>query len=89
MATDDDIGYASALALVERYRTGALSPVEAAGTLLSRLDRLQPSLNAFCIVNRDGALAAARQSEERWRRRARPKRAGCAASRAGRSTACR
>jgi aspartyl-tRNA(Asn)/glutamyl-tRNA(Gln) amidotransferase subunit A len=36
--------------------------------LLDRLDRLQPKLNAFCIVDRDGALAAARQSEERWRR---------------------
>ena len=68
MAGDDDIGYASALTLLERYRAGILSPVEATRTLLDRLDRLQPSLNAFCIVDRDGALAAARRSEARWRR---------------------
>ena len=68
MAKDDDIGYASALWLIESYRTGALSPVEATGMLLDRLDRLQPSLNAFCIVDRDGALAAARRSEARWQK---------------------
>jgi len=67
MASDDDIGYASALSLLERYRIGALSPVEATSMLLDRLDRLQPRLNAFCIVDRDGALAAARRSEARWR----------------------
>ncbi len=67
MASDDDIGYASAVSLLERYRAGALSPVEATGMLLDRLDRLQPSLNAFCLVDRDGALAAARRSEARWR----------------------
>jgi aspartyl-tRNA(Asn)/glutamyl-tRNA(Gln) amidotransferase subunit A len=68
MAKDDDIGYASALWLIESYRTGALSPVEATGMLLDRLDRLQPSLNAFCIVDREGALAAARRSEARWQK---------------------
>jgi aspartyl-tRNA(Asn)/glutamyl-tRNA(Gln) amidotransferase subunit A len=29
---------------------------------------LQPTLNAFCIIDRDGALAAAQSSEERWSR---------------------
>jgi aspartyl-tRNA(Asn)/glutamyl-tRNA(Gln) amidotransferase subunit A len=68
MASDDDLAFTSAVALIERYRARTLSPVEAAGVLLDRLDRLQPSLNAFCLVDRDGALAAARRSEERWRR---------------------
>jgi aspartyl-tRNA(Asn)/glutamyl-tRNA(Gln) amidotransferase subunit A len=68
MTSDDDLAYASAVALIERYRAGDLSPVETTRVLLDRLDRLQPRLNAFCVVDRAGALAAARQSEERWRR---------------------
>ncbi len=80
MADDDTIAYASAAALTELYRKRALSPVEATRLLFDRLDALQPKLNAFCIVDRDGALAAARASE-----------AALAARRArwGRSTACR
>jgi aspartyl-tRNA(Asn)/glutamyl-tRNA(Gln) amidotransferase subunit A len=68
MTGDDDLAFASAVALIERYRAGALSPVEATQVLLDRLDRLQPRLNAFSIVDRAGALSAARQSEQRWRR---------------------
>jgi aspartyl-tRNA(Asn)/glutamyl-tRNA(Gln) amidotransferase subunit A len=67
MAGEHDIAYASAAALIDLYRRGALSPVEAAEILLARLDRLQPRLNAFCLIDRDGALAAARESERRWR----------------------
>ncbi len=68
MAGDDTIAYASAVALTDLYRRRTLSPVEATGVLLDRLDALQPKLNAFCIVDRDGALAAARACEERWMR---------------------
>ena len=68
MSTGQDIAYASASSLLELYRKKALSPVEAIRLLLDRLDRLQPKLNAFCIVDRDGALAAAQESERRWHR---------------------
>jgi aspartyl-tRNA(Asn)/glutamyl-tRNA(Gln) amidotransferase subunit A len=68
MSTDQDIAYASATSLLDLYRRKALSPVEVAQFLLDRLDRLQPKLNAFCIVDRDGALAAAQESERRWHR---------------------
>ncbi|HTV46567.1 MAG TPA: amidase [Stellaceae bacterium] len=68
MAGDNDVAYASAVSLIERYRRRALSPVEATKALFERLDRLQPRINAFCIVDRDGALAAARASEQRWMR---------------------
>jgi aspartyl-tRNA(Asn)/glutamyl-tRNA(Gln) amidotransferase subunit A len=68
MTSSDDLAYESAVSLVGRYQTHDLFPVETTRAMLDRLDALQPSLNAFCIVDRDGALTAARQSEERWRR---------------------
>ncbi len=68
MSAGHDIAYASAVSLLDLYRKKALSPVEVTRLLLDRLDRLQPKINAFCIVDRDGALAAARASERRWQR---------------------
>lgn len=67
MTSGADIAFASAEGLGELYRKKALSPVEAAEILLGRIDALQPNLNAFVFVDRDGALAAARASEQRWR----------------------
>ncbi|MGH7094198.1 MAG: amidase family protein, partial [Stellaceae bacterium] len=63
----DEIAYLSAAALGEHYRDKTLSPVEVAKALLDRLDALEPKLNAFTIVDRDGALAVAAASEQRWR----------------------
>jgi aspartyl-tRNA(Asn)/glutamyl-tRNA(Gln) amidotransferase subunit A len=68
MASDDDVAYASAISLLDLYRRKALSPVEATRLILARLGALQPKINAFCVVDYDGALAAARQSEGRWHR---------------------
>jgi aspartyl-tRNA(Asn)/glutamyl-tRNA(Gln) amidotransferase subunit A len=65
--TGDDIAYKSAAELTVLYARRALSPVEAAQALFDRLEALQPKLNAFCLVDRDGALAAAGASERRWR----------------------
>jgi len=66
MTGASEIAFSSALDLVGMYRAKTLSPVEAAEALFARLDVLQPRLNAFCVVDRDGALAAARDSERRW-----------------------
>ena len=66
MSADQDIAYLSATTLLHLYRKKALSPVEVTRFLLDRLDTLQPKINAFCIVDRDGALAAAQYSEARW-----------------------
>jgi aspartyl-tRNA(Asn)/glutamyl-tRNA(Gln) amidotransferase subunit A len=68
MSADRDIAYASAVLLLDLYRSRALSPVEVTRHLLDRIDALQPKINAFCIVDHDGALAAARESERRWHR---------------------
>jgi len=68
MTSDNQIAYASAVELLELYRSKALSPVEATGLILDRLDALQPKINAFCVVDRDGAMKAARASERRWLR---------------------
>src|SRR5947199_1725101 len=67
MTSGGDIAFLSAHQLIELYRNQKLSPVEAAAALFARLDELQPKLNAFCIVDRDGAMASARASEQRWR----------------------
>src|SRR5437763_9005201 len=67
MTSGSEIAFSSAENLAELYRKKALSPVEAAELLFARIEALQPKLNAFCIVDRDGALAAARASETRWR----------------------
>src|SRR4051812_1758193 len=68
MVSGDDIAYASAVSLLDLYRRKALSPVEATRLILDRLDALQPRINAFCVVNREGAMAAGRASEGRWLR---------------------
>ena len=68
MASGNDVAYSSAIALLDLYRRKALSPVEATRLILDRLDALQPKINAFCVVDRDGALSAARASEGRWSR---------------------
>jgi len=63
---DDELGYLSASELVARYRTRDLSPVETTAAVLDRIARLNPRLNAFCLVDPEGARAAARESERRW-----------------------
>jgi aspartyl-tRNA(Asn)/glutamyl-tRNA(Gln) amidotransferase subunit A len=56
----------SAAELRHLYRTRALSPVETMRAVLERIARFDPKVNAFCLVDEDRALAAARASEARW-----------------------
>jgi aspartyl-tRNA(Asn)/glutamyl-tRNA(Gln) amidotransferase subunit A len=58
----------TALELLESFRAHELSPVEVAQESLEHIEREDPRLNAFCLVDADSALTAARASEERWRR---------------------
>ncbi len=50
-------------ALVELVRTRKVSPVDIVDDLLARLDVLEPRLNAFVTLDRDGAGRAAREAE--------------------------
>ncbi len=58
----------SARELEESYRGRRLSPVELVKATLDKIDRLNPELNAFRVVDPEGAFAAARDSESRWMR---------------------
>ena len=64
----DDIAFLTATELVALYRARKLSPVEATRAALDATDRHNSSLNSYCFVDHDGALAAARESESRWQR---------------------
>ncbi|MCO1657541.1 amidase [Pseudonocardia humida] len=58
----------TAVELLTGYREGAFSPVEATSAALDRIRALDGRVNAFCLVDEEGALAAAAESQERWRR---------------------
>lgn len=58
----------SATGLIGEYCAGRLSPVEATKDALARIDELNGTLNGFCLVDGERALAAAAESEARWRR---------------------
>ena len=53
----------SALELSHLVRARKLSPVEIANAVLSRIEALNPTLNAFCLVAADRARTAAREAE--------------------------
>ncbi|TKT76276.1 amidase [Aquamicrobium sp. LC103] len=58
----------SATELVAAYKAKKLSPVEATRSCLDRIAALDGTLNAFCLVDEDSAIADARASEVRWMR---------------------
>jgi len=60
----------SAAALSAAYARGTLSPLEVTRAALERIGRWEPKINAMYRVDREGALAAARAAEARWRGKA-------------------
>jgi aspartyl-tRNA(Asn)/glutamyl-tRNA(Gln) amidotransferase subunit A len=58
----------SAVDLLTAYRQRKLSPVEATRAALDRIERCNGQVNAFCLVDAEQALRAARASEARWSR---------------------
>ena len=63
-----DLALLSAAELHHLYRNRQLSPVETTRAVLERIERLDSQVNAFCLVDGERALAAARASEARWHR---------------------
>jgi aspartyl-tRNA(Asn)/glutamyl-tRNA(Gln) amidotransferase subunit A len=61
-----DLAWLSATKLLKGYKKRRFSPVEVTRAVLDRIDSLNRELNAFCHVDAEGALAAARDSERRW-----------------------
>lgn len=65
-ASSADPADLNASQLVALYRARKLSPVEAIEAMFRRIDRDNAIINAFCLLDREAALAAARASERRW-----------------------
>ncbi|MEV8538733.1 amidase [Streptomyces sp. NPDC051572] len=58
----------TAVELLDGYRRGEFSPVDATRATLDRAEEIQPAVNAFVRLDAEGALARAAESTERWRR---------------------
>ncbi len=67
-STHTDLADLTATELLALYRSGQASPVEATQAVLKRIDKVNPTINAFALVAADDALASARESEARWQR---------------------
>jgi aspartyl-tRNA(Asn)/glutamyl-tRNA(Gln) amidotransferase subunit A len=58
----------SAEILRERYARGDLSPVEVTEAIIDRAQRLDNDINAFVVIDPEGARQQARAAAERWQR---------------------
>jgi aspartyl-tRNA(Asn)/glutamyl-tRNA(Gln) amidotransferase subunit A len=63
-----ELSYLSAAELGRRFRARELSPVEVTRAVLHRIERVQPLINAFVLIDAERALASAKESELRFRR---------------------
>ena len=54
-------------ALVDGYRTGAFSPREVVDAVLDAAEAADAIVNAFRLIDREGARKAARTAERRWK----------------------
>ncbi len=63
MALADELAYMSAFELAYRIRRRELSPVEVVNAFIERIERRNPSINAFVYFGFDDARARAREAE--------------------------
>jgi len=60
------LAFMSATDLLDNYRSGTLSPVQAVGACLDQIELHGSKLNAFTLVDSDNARKKALESENRW-----------------------
>src|SRR5207302_7084877 len=58
-----ELCYLPAVEMAAAIRSKKLSPVEVIDAVLARVDRLNPTLNAYCTVTGDAARVSAREAE--------------------------
>src|SRR6266852_5141381 len=63
MSAQDDLCWLSALELAAQIRAKKISPVEVVDAVLARIERMNPTLNAFCTLTVDEARDAAQAAE--------------------------
>jgi aspartyl-tRNA(Asn)/glutamyl-tRNA(Gln) amidotransferase subunit A len=56
----------TATELIDGYRNRTISPVEATEAALAAVERYNPAVNAFVLVDPEGALASAEAAQRRW-----------------------
>jgi len=56
----------TATELLQGYRAGQFSVVDVTQAFLDRIERFNPSLNAFCLIDAEAALSSAQRSDARW-----------------------
>lgn len=56
----------SAAELLEGYARRTFTPIEVTAAILERIEEKNPPLHAYLVVDRDGAMAAARTAEAAW-----------------------
>ncbi|MBV9775978.1 MAG: amidase, partial [Acetobacteraceae bacterium] len=61
--SEQELGYAPATRLAEMIRAKRVSPVEVVRAVLTRVERLEPRVNAFAHLAAEPAMAAARRAE--------------------------
>ncbi len=66
MNTAQDLADCSATDLLQLYRSGQASPMDATRAVLARIASRNPRLNAYCLVDHEAATQSARDSEARW-----------------------
>src|SRR6185369_12344504 len=59
-----DLGYTPATELAALIRSKKLSPVELTHAVLDRIERLNPTVNAFVTVTAEHAITTARKAEQ-------------------------
>ena len=64
---DSDLGNMDAGQLCRLFASGEASSREAAQAALERIERFNPAVNAYVLVDHEGALAAADAATRRWR----------------------